>query len=305
MKVGFIGLGNMGTGMALNLRKAGYDLVVYDLRRESARPIEEAGATVAESVATLAQGVDVLFTSLPGPKEMDATARELLASMPPGSTWFDLTTNSATVVREVSARFQAKGIAMLDAPVSGGPVGARSGKLAIYAGGDRAAFDRHAKILDAIADRVIYVGPVGAGTVAKLVHNLISFVTRMTIAEGMSLGVKAGLDPIELWYAVRQGALGRARTLDLVADLYLQGKYEPPGFALRLAYKDFKLAMDLAEEFGVPMKTSEAAYEDYVAALERGWGDLDSRSPMQLQNERAGVSIHAAAQDVKDMLARG
>jgi 3-hydroxyisobutyrate dehydrogenase len=295
MKVGFIGLGNMGAGMALNLRKAGYDLVVYDIHKESAQPLVEAGASLAESVAALGRAADVMFTSLPGPKEMEAVADELLSSMRPGSAWFDLTTNSVTVVREVCARFQEKGIAMLDAPVSGGPLGARSGKLAIYAGGDRTAFDRHSKLLDAISDRVIYVGPIGAGTVAKLVHNLISFVLRMTIAEGMSLGVKAGLDPLELWYAVRQGAQGRARTLDLYSELYLQGKYEPPGFALRLAHKDFRL----------PMKMSEAAYEDFTAALERGWGDLDARSPMQLQNERAGVSIHAAPEDVQKMLARG
>jgi 3-hydroxyisobutyrate dehydrogenase len=308
MKIGFIGLGTMGIGMASNLRKAGYDLVVHDVRKESARSLLDAGATWTDSVGDLGRAADVVFTSLPGPKEMQEVGLGkggLLESMRAGSTWFDLTTNSATVVRTVCARFQEKGITMLDAPVSGGPAGAKSGKLAIYAGGDRAAFDQHSKLLDAIADRVIYVGPIGAGTVAKLVHNLISFVTRMTIAEGISLGVKAGLDPVELWYAVRQGALGRARTLDLVADLYLQGKYEPPGFALRLAYKDFKLAMELAEEFAVPMKTSEAAYEDYTVALERGWGDLDSRSPMQLQNERAGVSIQAAAEDVQKMLARG
>lgn len=308
MKVGFIGLGTMGIGMALNLRKAGYDLIVHDLRKESAQPLIAAGAVWAETVADLGHSADVVFTSLPGPKEMEAVGTGeggLLESMQPGSTWFDLTTNSPTVVQNVSERFQQKGIALLDAPVSGGPSGTRSGKLAIYVGGDREVFETHKKVLDSIGDRVIYVGQVGAGNTAKIVHNLISLVSRMAIAEGMSLGIKAGLDPIELWNAVRQGAIGRARTLDLVAAQYLQSSYDPPSFALRLAYKDFNLALDLARQYDVPMKQAQVAYADYTAALERGWSELDSRSPMQLQNERAGVTVKASAEDVEKMLARG
>ncbi|HSV83752.1 MAG TPA: NAD(P)-dependent oxidoreductase [Ramlibacter sp.] len=308
MKVGFIGLGAMGAGIALNLRKAGYDLVVYDLRKESTQPLVDAGATVAATVAELARGSDVVFTSVPGPKEMQELGLGeggLLANMRPGSTWFDLTTNSPTVLREVARRFQEKGIAVLDAPVSGRPQGARSGKLAIYIGGEREVFDRHKQMLDAMGDKVLHVGPVGAGNTAKLVHNLVSLVTRIGIAEGMSLGVKAGMDPLELWNAVRQGAIGRQRTFDILADQYMQDKYDPANFALRLAHKDFTLALDLARELGVPMKQAETAYEEYNAALARGWGDRDSRAPMQMQNERAGVTIKASAEDVQKTLARG
>lgn len=307
MKLGFIGLGAMGTGMALNLRKAGYELVVHDLRKASADRLIAVGATWADTVAELGRVSDVVFTSLPGPKEMRELGLGeggLLGAMRTGSTWFDLTTNSPTVVQEVSKLFQEKGIAVLDAPVSGGPSGASSGKLALYLGGDKQVFDKHKAILDAIGDRVIYVGAVGAGNTAKIVHNLISLVTRLGIAEGMSLGVKAGLDPVELWNAVRQGAIGRARTLDLVASQYLQSSYEPPSFALRLAYKDFNLARDLAREYNVPMKQADAAYQDYTEAMERGWTERDSRSPMELQNERAGVTIKASAEAVKEMMSR-
>jgi 3-hydroxyisobutyrate dehydrogenase len=308
MKVGFIGTGTMGIGMALNLRKAGHELVVHDLRRASAEPVLAAGATWADTVAALGRACDVVFTSLPGPKEMEAIGvgeGGLLGSMRKGSAWFDLTTNSPTVVQALSRRFEEQGVACLDAPVSGGPAGARSGKLALYIGGNRQAFERHKALLDAIGDRVMYVGAVGAGNTAKIVHNLIALVMRMAIAEGISLGVKAGLDPVELWYAVRQGALGRSRTLDTVAEQYLESRYDPPSFALRLAFKDFNLAMDLAREYGVPMKQAQAAYEDYSAAMERGWSEIDSRSPMHLQNERAGVTIKASADDVQKMLARG
>jgi len=308
MKVGFIGLGAMGSGMALNLRKAGYDLVVYDVRKESTQPLVEAGATAAETLADLGRAANVVFTSLPGPKEMKEVGLGeggLLGSMRTGSTWFDVSTNSPTVLRDVAKRFQEKGIAVLDAPVSGRPAGARSGKLAIYVGGDHEVFDRHKTLLDALGDNVMYIGPVGAGNTAKLVHNLVSLVTRLAIVEGLSLGVKAGIDPLDLWHALRQGAIGRQRTFDILAGQYLQSTYDPASFALRLAYKDFTLAMDLARELGVPMKQAETAYEDYTEAMKRGWGELDSRAPMQLQNERAGVTIKVSAEDVQKTLARG
>lgn len=307
MKLGFIGLGAMGAGIAHNLARAGHDLTVFDLRAESTQPLREAGASVAASIADLGRVADVVFTSLPGPKEMQAVGLGeggLLGAMRPGSTWVDFTTNAPTVVRDVAARLQESGIALLDAPVSGRPEGARSGKLAIYVGGEGAVFERMKPILDAVGDKILHVGPIGAGNTAKLVHNLISLVTRMALAEGISLGVKAGLDPLELWHALRQGAIGRQRTFDVLGDQYLQSRYEPASFALRLAHKDFTLALDLAHELGVPMQQAETAYADYTAALERGWGEQDSRVPMALQNERAGVTIKASPDAVQRVLAR-
>jgi 3-hydroxyisobutyrate dehydrogenase len=308
MKVGFVGLGAMGTGIAMNLRKAGHEMLVYDLRRENVQPLVDAGAISVETVSQLGKNVDVVFSSLPGPKEMQEVglgSDSLIKAMRKGATWFDLTTNSPTVLREVAKRFEDQGINVLDSPVSGKPSGARSGKLAIYVGGPKDSFDKHKALLDSIGDKVLHVGPVGAGNIAKIVHNLVSLVTRLAIAEGLSLGVKAGMDPLDLWHAVRQGVIGRSRTFDIVADQYLQNKYDPPSFALRLAYKDFTLALDLARELGVPLKQAETAYADYTEALERGWGDLDSRSPMQLVNERAGVKIQVSAEEVQKTLARG
>jgi 3-hydroxyisobutyrate dehydrogenase len=305
MKVGFIGLGRMGAGMALNLRKAGYELVVFDLNREAVQPLLDAGASAASSVAELGRVSDVVFTSLPAPKQMREVGEELLTTLRSGSTWFDLTTNAPSLVKEMSLRFKDKGIAVLDVPVSGQPAGASSGKLALYVGGDRAAYDQHKSLLDAMGDRVMYVGDVGAGGTAKLVHNLIALIVRMAIAEGMSLGVKAGLDPVDLWYAVRQGATGRSRTLDAYAENYLESRYDPPGFALELAHKDFTLALDLAHELGVPMDLAETAYKDFNTALARGWGQRDSRAPMELQNERAGITVKADPARIKAMLDRG
>ena len=308
MKLGFIGLGAMGAGIAHNLVKAGHDVVVFDVRPESTQPLRDAGAAVAGSIADLGRAADIVFTSLPGPKEMQEVglgAAGLLRAMRAGSAWVDFSTNSPTVVREVAARFAEAGIAVLDAPVSGRPAGARSGKLAIYVGGAVEEFERLKPLLDAIGDKVMHVGPVGAGNIAKLVHNMVSLVTRIALAEGMTLGVKAGLEPAELWHALRQGAIGRQRTFDVLGDQYMQANYDPPSFTLRLAHKDFTLALDLARELGVPMKQAETAYAEYDAALERGWGERDSRAPMALQNERAGVTIAVSAEDVRKVLARG
>lgn len=307
MKLGFIGLGAMGAGIAMNLAKAGHDLVVFDLRPESTQPLRKAGATVAGSIAELSRAADIVFTSLPGPKEMQDVGLGtggLLGAMRAGSAWVDFSTNSPTVVREAAARFAEAGIAVLDAPVSGRPAGARSGKLAIYVGGTPEDFARVKPVLDAVGDKVMHVGPVGAGNIAKLVHNMVSLVTRIALAEGMSLGVKAGLEPGELWHALRQGAIGRQRMFDTLADQYMQDKYDPPTFTVRLAHKDFTLALDLAREFGVPLRQAETAYAEYEEALARGWGERDSRAPMALQNERAGVRIAVPAEEVQKILAR-
>lgn len=308
MKVGFIGLGGMGSGMAHNLQHAGYDLYVHDLDRHRATDLEAAGASWSTTVAELAGAVDVVFTSLPGPVEMRAVGTGdggLLSALRPGSVWFDLTTNSPTVVREMHAICREHGVDLFDAPVSGGPQGAKSGKLAIYIGGDADSFAAHRGVLDAIGDQVLYVGEIGAGNIAKLAHNCASMVIRAAIAEVFTLGVKAGVEPAPLWHALRQGAIGRTRTFDRIGDRYLQDTFEPPSFALKLADKDFRLALELAEQMDVPMKCAQAAYEDFVEALDRGWEGRDSQSPMSLQNERAGVTVALSADEVREVLSRG
>ena len=151
---------------------------------------------------------------------------------------------------------------------------------------------------------MLHVGPIGAGNTAKLVHNCVSLVTRMAIAEGITLGVKAGMDPLELWHAVRQGVIGRRGTFDGIGDQYLQSKYEPPSFALRLAHKDFTLALELAQQLGVPMKQAETAYQTTPRRSSAAGAIATRARRWQLQNERAGVTIKVSAEDVKKTLAR-
>jgi 3-hydroxyisobutyrate dehydrogenase len=307
MKIGFIGLGTMGASMAANLQKAGYELVVNDINRASADPHIAKGATWADTPKAVALASEVVFTSLPGPPEVEAVALGadgLLSGMRKGAATFDLSTNSPTLVRKIHAAFAARGAHMLDAPVSGGPAGARSGRLAIWVGGEEAVFRQHKAVLDAIGDQARYIGPIGAGSVAKLVHNCAGYAVQAALAEVFALGVKAGVEPLALWEAVRAGAAGRRRTFDALSDQFLPGKYEPAAFALRLAHKDVTLATELGRELGVPMRLSNLALAEMTEALNRGWGAKDSRVPMLLQLERSGVEIAVEPDRIKAAIER-
>ena len=308
MKIGFIGLGTMGASMASNLQAAGHELSVSDVRREAAAPHLKAGAVWKDTPRQVAEGVEVVFTSLPGPAEVEAVALGadgLLLGMKPGAAYFDLSTNSPSLVRRLHATFKEKGLHLLDAPVSGGPKGAKTRKLALWVGGNRAIYDRFKPVLDAIGDQPYYVGPIGAGSVAKLVHNCAGYAIQTALAEVFTLGVKAGVEPLVLFQAVRQGARGRARTFDVVIDQFLPGKFEPASFALRLAHKDVGLATALGRELGVPMRIAHLTLEELTEALNRGWGQRDSRVAMLLQEERAGVEIAVPAEKIREALERG
>jgi 3-hydroxyisobutyrate dehydrogenase-like beta-hydroxyacid dehydrogenase len=308
MQVGFIGLGTMGASMAANLQKAGHQLVVHDIRRASAEAHLAAGARWAATPRQLAEAVDVVFTSLPGPPEVESVAlgdAGLLAAMRKGAALFDLSTNAPALVRRLYAAFAERGVHMLDAPVSGGPRGAKTRKLALWVGGDRAVFDRHKALLDAIGDQARYVGPIGAGSVAKLVHNCAGYAIQCALAEVFTLGVKGGVEPLALFEAVRQGAAGRRRTFDGLVDQFLPGVYDPPAFALRLAHKDVSLAAALGAELGVPMRMASLALMELTEAMNRGWGERDSRVAMLLQQERAGVEIKVDRDALRSALRDG
>jgi 3-hydroxyisobutyrate dehydrogenase len=307
MKVGFIGLGMMGKGMAANLQKAGHQLTVHDLNRAAAEPFLAKGAVWANSPRQVAEASEVVFTSLPVPADVEAVAlgpNGLIEGMKPDTAFFDMSTNSVAVVRKINAAFAEKNLYMLDSPVSGGPGGAASGKMAIWVGGDEQQFNRHKKVLDAIGDAARYIGPIGAGSVAKLVHNCAGYAIQTCLAEVFTMGVKAGVEPLALWEAVRQGAGGRRRTFDALGDHFLTDSYDPPDFALRLAHKDVTLATELARELKVPMPMANLAHGELTAALNRGWEGRDSRVAMNLQKERAGVTIKVDPADIKAALER-
>jgi 3-hydroxyisobutyrate dehydrogenase-like beta-hydroxyacid dehydrogenase len=298
MRIGFIGLGNMGGPMALNLMKAGYPLVVHDTRAAQAEPHRAQGAAWAASPRAAAEGVDVVCTSLPGPAEVETVALGddgIVHGTRPGTIYVDLSTGSPTHMRSVHARFKERDAHVLDAPVSGGVWGAQNATLQIMVGGDAAIFEKVKPVLLAMGDKVGYMGEIGAGSVAKLVHNMIGICAGQVVAEAFTMGVKAGVRPEALLEAVRGGAYGQGVLLNRVLpDIVFAGDFDTPRFALGLARKDLGLATALAREVDVPMPIAALAEQTLVEAMARGWANKDSCAPFLLQEERARVQVRAS-----------
>jgi 3-hydroxyisobutyrate dehydrogenase len=299
MDIGFIGVGNMGAGMANNLLKAGYALIIHDINRDRAAPLLEKGARWAETPRQVAVQSEMTFTSLPGPVEVEAVAlgqESILAGARRGSIYIDLSTNSPTLVRRLHATFQEQGVHMLDAPVSGGVIGARTGRLAVMVGGDEAVYQRIKPVLDAIGDNVVYCGSIGAGSICKLVHNCIAAITSQAISECFTLGVKAGVDAKALWETTRRGAFGRgAGGIHTLPESWFRGDFTPDWdrgfFSTSLMRKDVGLTTQLAREFNVPMDLANLAEQELVQAINRGWGGDPTTKVRLLQEERAGVQV--------------
>lgn len=295
MRVGFVGLGTMGRHMAEHVARAGHPLAVHDVRREAADPLLALGARWAVTPAEVAADAELVLTSLPGPKEVEPVALAIVASAPRGAVYADLSTSSVSLIQRIHAAGAERGVAVLDAPVSGGPQGARGGTLAIMVGGEQAAFERIRPVLSSMGDKVTYIGEVGSGAVAKLVHNMVSAAAFQALAEGLTLGVKAGVAPEKLLEAIRGGAFGQGLTLNYrIPEVVFKEDFETARFALALLRKDVGLATELGRELGVPMPIAALTEQDLVQAMARGWGGRDSSSVFQLQEERAGVRVRAS-----------
>jgi 3-hydroxyisobutyrate dehydrogenase len=293
MKVGFIGTGNMGNPMAANLIKAGHQLTVHDLRREAATNLLEMGAKWADTPRDAVPGNEVVFTSLPVPRDVEAVVlgeNGILEGATRGSVYMDLSTNSPTTIRRIHDICAEKGVMVLDAPVSGGVYGAAAATLAVMVGGDRPTFDRMKPTLDAIGSHVVYCGPIGNGMVCKICNNLLSMGIGVLMSEALTLGVKAGVDLAVLADVIANSSGGNRRLVEKFPRFLFKGNFEP-GFATALAAKDVRLATDLGREYGIPMELSNLIDQRHVEAMRRGWGPEDSDAVARIQEEKAGVQL--------------
>jgi 3-hydroxyisobutyrate dehydrogenase len=294
MKIGFIGVGNIGAPIAGHLLEAGHGLAVHDKRREAANALLEAGAAWSPSPAALAAECEVVATCLPGPAEMEQVclgSGGIVGSIKSGALYIDHTTNAPELVRRVYALLADRGVAMVDAPVSGGMEGAKTRDLLVMAGGDPEAFERARPLLDRIAKRVIYTGGIGTGSIAKIMHNSASFTLDLVMAECWTAGVKAGIDAATIVNVFNEAALGHMMSLKVrLPAIYLRGDFDPR-FSLALARKDLGLAQELARATQTPMRLGAFCEAEMVEAIARGWADRDASIFLTLQEERAQVQV--------------
>ena len=293
MKIGFIGTGNMGNPMASHLIKAGHQVTVHDLRREAAINLLEVGATWADTPKDATTGNEMVFTSLPVPRDVEVVVlgeNGILGEAVPGSIFVDLSSNSPTLIRRIHQACQEKGVIVLDAPVSGGQIGAAAGTLAIMVGGDQEIFSRIKPVLDAMGSHVVYCGPIGSGMVVKICNNLISMGAGVLLAESLTLGVRAGVDLAVLVDVIGNSSGSCSRMTRKFPNNLFKGNFEP-GFAITLAAKDVRLATDLARELGLPLELSNLVDQRHVEALFRGWGAEDCDAVVRLQEEKSGVQL--------------
>ncbi len=273
--IGWIGLGGMGGPMAANVARAGFDLIVCDLRAGPVETLRGLGAAAAGSAAEVGAACDVLFVSLPGPAASEQVADEVLRGPIRPDVYVELSTLSPATMCGLAQRAAHAGVAFLDVPVSGSVRARTEGTLAVIAGGDEAAFERIRPVLDTIGANVFLLGPVGSGSVAKLANNLIGLTTLVTCMEGMLLGIRNGLDA-DVLRDVIMTASGACPGVLGVAHQLRTRRYRhpgPPQAAVHIVIKDLEIALELAADVGLPVRTAAAALEAWRDAAATGLAD--------------------------------
>jgi 2-hydroxy-3-oxopropionate reductase len=281
-KIGLIGLGLMGRPMGLNLLKAGHTLTVWNRTASRAESLVAAGAKLAESPREVASRSDVLFTIVSDPPALEEVLWSkdgVLSGLRRGSIYIDSSTVSPALARKISAACAERGARFLDAPVTGGTWGAEKGELVFMVGGEAETLKAVEPILGALSKRWFHLGPNGAGQIIKLAMNLILALQVDALAEALALVNGAGIQGEKL-VEVMQSSMARAPILDIKAPLLLKGEY-PPSFPLRLMHKDLGLALDLANQIGVPLPATAAARETYSAVKGAAKEDLDYAAVMK------------------------
>jgi 3-hydroxyisobutyrate dehydrogenase len=300
--VGYIGLGKMGGPVAEHIQAAGFPMVVYDISDASVAPFVARGAKRANSPAEVARLSDIIYTALPTVASVEAVAlgpNGIIDGIKAGSVYVDISTGGPDLIRRIAAEFRKKNAFAVDAPVSIGRPGAPNGIHEVMVGADKAVFDRIHPVLKAYGDQIIHAGDVGAGCICKLVHQMIGCGVTQAIAEGLTLGVKAGVDVKTVWDSVRRGLVGRMQMMhEQIPASVFTGTYEPTVFTLTLLRKDLGLATSLGRQHNVPLPVSNLVEQIVIEGINRGWGNGSGYVvTYQRQEEAAGVSLRAAGVD--------
>lgn len=288
-KIGFVGLGLMGSRMALNLVRAGYPVTVYNRTREKTKPLAEAGATVADSLADVARNSEIVITMVSDSAALQDVVlgpAGLLESLQPGSVLVDMSTVDPKTSRQVAEAVRARGAHMLDAPVSGSTILAEQGTLSIMVGGEKSVHEQVREVLLKIGSRTTHVGPNGAAASLKLAVNIVIGVTMQVLAESVVLAERAGVAP-EIAVEVLSNSAVASPFLKYKAPQLLQ-PLGPAAFTANMMQKDFTMALQMAREVGVPLPATAAANEVITMARGLGLGEYDFAAVTRVIKQLSG-----------------
>lgn len=295
MRIGFVGLGAMGKPMAVNLVRAGHTVSVFDVSAAAVAELAALGAQSCSSPMALAMQSDVVITMLPNAKivEIVLTGKDgVLAAESAVKTIIDMSSVAPESTRAMAKLALQKGIAYIDAPVSGGVAGAQAGSLTIMVGGDSAAVNQIQPILAVLGQKIYHVGEVGAGDAVKLVNNLLLGVNMAAVAEALVLGAKSGLKP-EVMVEIIKGSSGRSYALEAKAPSFILKDNFAAGFAIDLQYKDLELAVETAKGAGVPVPLTTMAQQVFEMARAKGLGRQDISAVIKVWEELVGIEVRS------------
>jgi 3-hydroxyisobutyrate dehydrogenase len=294
MRLGFVGVGTLGTHLAASLVRAGFDVTVHDLERARAAELLAAGAGWGGSAGEVAQRADSVITCLPSPAAVDAVVAGpggVLAGLRPGGAWIDMSTNDPGEVKRLAALAESRGIGCLEAPVTGGVHKAASGEITVLVGGDEVLFAAHRPAFAAMGGEVLYLGPLGSASVIKLITNMLAFVHLVAVGEGLMLAERGGVDLAKAFAAIRASS-GNSFVHETESQVILAGSYDI-GFTLDLACKDLGLAQGLGRAFGVPLEVAGLVEQIFERARARYGGDAWSPMVVRLLEDALGTELRA------------
>ena len=299
-RIGFVGLGTIGGAIAKNILESGSPLVIHDIRAAAVQRLIGDGCQGAQSAAEVARDCRIVFTSLPGPAEVEEVAlgaNGLLHGVHAGSIYVDLSSSNPDLIRRIATAFLPRGAQVMDAPLIVGKNGIANRSVEVLASGPAEAYDQVKPVLETFGDTVIYAGDLGTGTIIKLAHNLVRRGIGLAIGEGIVLGAKAGVDPQLLWDCMRWGLDVQLHQLaKTFSDTVFRGEFAAPAsFNIALARKDVGLATELARQHSVPMPVAALVEQIMVQAVGRGWSDQSTAALFRLQEEAAGIEVRKKA----------
>lgn len=290
--LGYIGLGLMGKPMALNLLKAGYPLVVHNRSREVVKSLVKEGAEEAFSPREVASLVDIVFTNLPDSPDVELVTlgeNGILEGAKEGLIYVDHSTIKPSLARKIAQKFEAVGAFSLDAPVSGGDIGAQKGTLAIMVGGPKLALEKVLPIFEVVGKSITHVGDAGSGQIAKAANQIMVAAQMVAMAELLILSKKSGADPAKVIQAI-QGGAAQCWTLDVKPNRLFSGNREP-GFKAYMQEKDLRIVMDTAREYGIPLPSAGIHTQLYSAMLQMGMRDLDNSAVIGVLENLASITL--------------